>query len=69
MKAGGLDCPGLLRAGLGGLRLMPEQFWRLTPAELALMLGDPAAVRPLRRAALDDLRKRWPDQKKEQTDG
>lgn len=69
MKAGGLDWPGLLRAGLGGLRLTPEQFWRLTPAELALMLGDPAAVRPLGRGALDDLRKRWPDQKKEETDG
>ena len=69
MRAGGLDWPGLLRAGLGGLRLTPKQFWRLTPAELALMLGDPAAVRPLGRADLDDLRKRWPDQKKEEADG
>lgn len=69
MRAGGLDWPGLMRAGLGGLRLTPEQFWRLTPAELALMLGDPAAVRPLGRVALDDLRKEWPDQKKEKTDG
>ncbi len=69
MRSGGLDWPGLLRAGLGGLRLTPEQFWRLAPVELALMLGDPAAVRPLGRAALDDLRKRWPDHKKDQTDG
>lgn len=67
---GGLDWPGLMRAGLGGLRLTPEQFWRLTPAELALMLGDPAATRPMGRTQLEALRAQWPDQgKKERDDG
>ena len=30
----GLDWPGLMRAGLGQLRLTPDAFWRLTPIEL-----------------------------------
>ena len=39
-----LDWPALQRAGLapptlGGLGLRPPEFWDLTPAELALMLG------------------------------
>ena len=66
MSAGGLDWPGLMRAGLGGLRLTPEQFWRLTPAELALMLGDPAAVRPMGRSNLEALRRAWPDKDKDE---
>jgi len=57
----GFDWPGLMRAGMAGLGLHPDQFWRLTPAELALMLGDPAAVAPLGRSALDALRQAWPD--------
>lgn len=68
MKAG-LHWPGLMRAGIGGLRLPPREFWALTPAELALMLGDPAGVRPMSRTALDDLRKRWPDGRREGSDG
>lgn len=61
MRPGGLDWPGLMRAGMAGLGLRPDEFWRLTPAELALMLGDPAAARPMGRTQLDDLRRRWPD--------
>jgi uncharacterized phage protein (TIGR02216 family) len=61
-----LDWPGLLRAGLVKLRLTPEQFWNLTPAELALMLGDPAAVRPMGRDRLEALRSVWPDICKEE---
>ncbi|WP_347313114.1 rcc01693 family protein [Defluviimonas sp. SAOS-178_SWC] len=60
-----LDWPGLLRAGLGGLGLRPEEFWRLTPAELVLMLGDPRAVAPLNRARLDELARAWPDKAKD----
>jgi uncharacterized phage protein (TIGR02216 family) len=49
--------------GLGVLRLPPEQFWRMTPRELACAI---AAVRgpqsaPLDRAALDTLMRRFPD--------
>lgn len=69
MKARGLDWPGLMRAGMGGLGLKPREFWRLTPAELALMLGNPASVPPMGRARLEGLRQRWPDQKKEDGHG
>lgn len=48
--------------GLGVLRLSPEQFWRMTPRELAYAIE---AVRgrsaPLDRAALDAMMKRYPD--------
>ncbi|GLK63221.1 phage tail assembly chaperone [Paracoccus kondratievae] len=66
--SGGLDWPGLLRAGLGparlgGLGLTPGQFWTLTPAELALMLGvDPAhGGGAMTRARLAELAARYPD--------
>lgn len=57
----GLDWPGLMRSGMAGLGLRPEEFWKLTPAELALMLGDPAGAVPLGRARLDELRRAFPD--------
>lgn len=63
------DWPGLMRAGMGSLGLHPEQFWKLTPAELVLMLGDPAAVAPLDRARLSELARAWPDKMKEDEDG
>jgi uncharacterized phage protein (TIGR02216 family) len=55
------DWPALLKAGLCRLRLRPEEFWRLTPAELVVMLGEPQGVRPLNRARLDELIAAWPD--------
>lgn len=62
----GFDWPVLMRAGLRGLGLSPEAFWRLTPAELALMLGeDPARegarARSLSRARLEELAAAFPD--------
>jgi uncharacterized phage protein (TIGR02216 family) len=49
--------------GLGILRLAPEQFWNMTPRELAYAIeavsGRGGA--PLPRAALDELMKRFPD--------
>lgn len=65
--AEGLDWAGLMRAGIGGLRLRPADFWALTPAELALMLG-PGTV-PMSRAGLAALEKRWPDRPEEGCDG
>lgn len=59
----GIDWPGLMRAGLGGLRLPPEVFWRLTPAELRLMLGLEAAVPPLTRSRLEELAAAYPDRR------
>lgn len=56
-----LDWPGLMRAGLRGLGLRPEEFWALTPAELSLMLGREAVRPPLTRSRLSELEQRWPD--------
>lgn len=56
-----MDWPGLMRAGLRGLGLSPEAFWRLTPAELAILLGAEAGAGPLTRARLEDLARQWPD--------
>lgn len=52
--------------GLGVLKLPPDAFWRMTPRELAAAI---AAVRgrtapPLARAALDDLMRRYPDERR-----
>jgi uncharacterized phage protein (TIGR02216 family) len=50
--------------GLGVLKLPPEQFWRMTPRELAYAIE---AVRgrgaPLDRGGLTDLMKRFPDER------
>ncbi|HLA20338.1 MAG TPA: rcc01693 family protein [Pseudolabrys sp.] len=50
--------------GLGVLRLSPEQFWRMTPRELAYAIE---AVRgrgmSLSRAGFNDLMKRYPDER------
>lgn len=55
------DWPALMRAGLRGLGLRPEQFWDLTPAELRLMLGDVAGAAPMDRSRLDALIAAFPD--------
>ena len=57
----GFDWPVLMRAGLRGLGLRPDQFWQLTPAELLLMLGADAADAPMGRARLEELAKAYPD--------
>ena len=57
----GLDWPGLMRAGMRGLRLHPQQFWALTPAELALMLGVEAGPSAMTRNRLAELSARFPD--------
>lgn len=57
----GLDWPGLMRAGLFGLRLTPREFWALTPAELQMMLGVSAANAPMGRDRLDALLRAFPD--------
>lgn len=58
---GGLDWSGLMRAGLRGLGLRPDQFWSLTPAELALMLGVEAGSPAMTRSRLAELTARFPD--------
>jgi uncharacterized phage protein (TIGR02216 family) len=58
----GFDWPALMRAGMRGLGLSPEAFWRLTPAELRVLLGADAASAPLGRSRLDQLLEAYPDQ-------
>ena len=63
-----LDWPGLMRAGLLGLRLTPVQFWALTPAELTMMLGIECTRPPINRAALEQLARRFPDARRGRAD-
>ncbi len=65
----GFDWPALMRAGFLGLRLRPEQFWRLTPAELRLMLGQGAGMPAMNRAGLDALLAAYPDKTQGECDG
>ncbi|UWQ92956.1 phage tail assembly chaperone [Aliisedimentitalea scapharcae] len=55
------DWPALMRAGIQFLRLTPEQFWALTPAELKLMLGQAAGKAPMGRDGLNALLAAYPD--------
>ncbi|WP_277750068.1 rcc01693 family protein [Falsirhodobacter deserti] len=59
-----IDWAGLMRAGLHGLGLHPDAFWRLTPNELRMMLGAEQAA-PLSRARLEELARAFPDVKGE----
>ena len=56
------DWLALMRAGVRGLRLLPHEFWALTPAELMMMLGTENGEMPLTRSRLNDLLKAYPDQ-------
>ncbi|NGP18694.1 rcc01693 family protein [Devosia aurantiaca] len=49
--------------GLGVLRLPPDQFWRMTPRELACAWGAVMGERagPLDRPGLEELMERFPD--------
>ena len=57
----GFDWPALMRAGLRGLGLRPDQFWQLTPAELLMMLGEGAVDAPMGRTRLEELAQAYPD--------
>ena len=59
----GFDWPVLMRAGLRGLGLRPEQFWALTPAELRMMLGQDSGAAPMGRDRLAALMRAFPDSK------
>lgn len=64
-----MDWRGLMIAGLVRLRLRPDDFWALTPAELQMMLGLEKADAPLPRAALDAMLASYPDCTKDDADG
>ncbi|MFW8634281.1 rcc01693 family protein [Cribrihabitans pelagius] len=57
----GFDWPGLMRAGIAGLRLQPRDFWQLTPAELQLMLGQARGAPPVSRSRLAEMMRAFPD--------
>jgi uncharacterized phage protein (TIGR02216 family) len=56
-----IDWPALMRAGMQGLGLKPHRFWRLTPAELLMLLGDVPGHAPMARDRLEALAARFPD--------
>lgn len=68
-RARGLDWPGLMRVGMRGLGLRPAEFWALTPAELALLLGVEGAARAMTRDKLSELAARYPDRAPDKTVG
>ena len=67
MKANtNLDWIALLNLGVSHLRLLPRDFWALTPAEFSLMasasFGALEIVQTaLSRGGLDALMRQWPD--------
>lgn len=63
-----IDWPALMRAGIGGLRLTPAEFWALTPVELQMMLGAAGGADPMRRSRLEALMQAFPDQDGETRD-
>ncbi len=64
-----IDWPGLMRAGLHGLRLTSREFWALTPAELQLMLGATHAAAPMDREKLNAMLRAFPDNAKDMSNG
>ncbi|MDF1801574.1 rcc01693 family protein [Thalassovita sp.] len=65
----GFDWPALMRAGMNGLGLSPSEFWRLTPAELRILLGAGSGAAPLGRSRLDELLAAYPDRKGDMENG
>lgn len=61
-----IDWPGLMRLGYGALRLSPDAFWSMTPAELQLALEGTGILPigtdlPMDRVQLDRLMSSYPD--------
>jgi uncharacterized phage protein (TIGR02216 family) len=63
--AGVFPWAALMRAGMGRLRIPPDQFWRMTPKELAAALdgaaGRAGPSQTMGRAAFEALMARYPD--------
>ena len=64
-----IDWPGLMRVGMVQLGLVPEVFWRLTPAELQMLTGpEPTGQAAFTRARLDALVRAFPDRMRRDAD-
>ncbi len=62
--------PALMDLGLRQLRLSPDTFWALTPAELMFLAGaDAGSARCLTRSGLDALMAEYPDREEDEADG
>ena len=58
----GLPWRDLMRLGIGDLRLSPDVFWSMTPAELMLMAGDdPRMAGAQTREGLSQMMAMFPD--------
>ena len=55
----------LMRLGLVELRLSPEDFWNLSPAELMMMLGVASGSAGMSRSVFAKLTALYPDEPKE----
>ncbi len=55
------DWIALMTAGVRGLGLRPADFWALTPAELAFMMGEQEGRHAMTRSTLDALVAQFPD--------
>lgn len=55
------DWPALMAAGMRSLGLKPCDFWALTPAELAFLLGAEAGRAGIDRARFEALTMKFPD--------
>ncbi len=71
MQQGGIDYAGLLRAALlppalGGLGLLPAQFWALSPIEVQMMLGRGGGGAAMTQARLRELVGKFPDKVKDE---
>ncbi|MXQ07637.1 phage tail assembly chaperone [Alphaproteobacteria bacterium GH1-50] len=66
--SGAFDWAALIRAGFArGLR--PEDVWRMTPGEFALLAGAGGAAMPLTRDRLAALERAFPDERNEVSNG
>ncbi|MEO1563902.1 MAG: rcc01693 family protein [Pseudomonadota bacterium] len=58
-----IDWSALYAFGLSHLRLSPDAFWALTPAELSMMAGlQPGSQQALGRGWFDALSAQFPDE-------
>ncbi len=67
-----VDWAGLMRLGLGALRLSPDDFWAMTPNEFRLALEGAGIVpvggsAPMSPGRLNELMQTYPDQPMERT--
>ncbi|MEO0343568.1 MAG: rcc01693 family protein [Pseudomonadota bacterium] len=56
-----IDWPALIKLGLGPLRLTPQDFWALTPAEFLTAAGLNTVQKALGRDWFEALSRTFPD--------